>query len=225
MKEKRHEIKYLLNYTEYISCIRKVEKLLKRDMNSNENGYIVNSLYFDNYYNKAVTEKIDGLEIRHKYRIRYYNNNLRNSKLERKSKIGLITTKENIKITDVEVKDILNKQYSFLIEKRSNLSNEFYIKLKHELFEPKVIIKYRRQAFVHPIGNLRVTFDRSIKRGYKEVDIFNDNIRYVNCIEDDNIVMEIKYNGYFPDYIRSILQTGNIMREAVSKYVIAREIY
>ena len=49
-------------------------------------GYRVRSLYFDNYNDKVLREKIDGVNEREKFRLRLYNDDTSFIKLEKKVK-------------------------------------------------------------------------------------------------------------------------------------------
>ena len=46
--------------------------------------------YFDNVYDKAIREKIDGVNKREKFRIRYYDGDTSYIQLEKKSKIDML---------------------------------------------------------------------------------------------------------------------------------------
>ena len=59
---------------------------MKRDLHTGEDGlYTVRSIYFDNADDKALREKIYGVQKREKFRIRYYNDDLSLSPWRRKS--------------------------------------------------------------------------------------------------------------------------------------------
>ncbi len=65
---------------------------MERDPHARPDGtYTVHSLYFDDWRDTALREKIDGLPRREKFRIRYYNGDLSFIRLEKKSKVrGLL---------------------------------------------------------------------------------------------------------------------------------------
>lgn len=78
----RHEIKYSINNIDRMELKRKLPYIMKSD----RGGYKVTSLYFDNYRDKALMEKIYGLGNREKFRFRYYNGDFSFIRLEKKSK-------------------------------------------------------------------------------------------------------------------------------------------
>ena len=98
--EFRHEYKYYINYGDYIVLRQRLRAVLQSDSHADENGeYHIRSLYFDNYSDKALREKLDGVNIREKFRIRYYNHDLNVNLLEKKSKINGLCNKQSVNIT------------------------------------------------------------------------------------------------------------------------------
>lgn len=65
-----------------------VYAVMRTDANTNVDGrYLVRSVYFDNYEDKALREKINGISEREKFRIRYHNDDLSYIVLEKRSRI------------------------------------------------------------------------------------------------------------------------------------------
>lgn len=223
LKAKRHELKYTITNLERIVLMNKLNYLLNRDKNCKDDKYIITSVYFDDFKNTAYMQKINGDPFRYKYRIRFYNNDTSFLKLERKSKIHQMTNKTSASITLNEVKQIYNGDYEFLKSKNEEIFKDFYIKLSQGLIKPKVIVKYDRVAYIHPVGNLRITFDSNIQTSNNTVNIFDKNINYVPVMNADELILEIKFNGVIPDYIKNIIQTVNTMQSSSSKYVYSRK--
>lgn len=83
----RHELKHYINFSDYISIKSRLRSIMHIDKNANENNeYKIRSLYFDNVYDKALMEKVIGVPKRHKFRIRFYNDNHEFIRLEKKIK-------------------------------------------------------------------------------------------------------------------------------------------
>lgn len=223
MKRKRHELKYMVSKFDYLVLVRRLERVLKRDRNSKGNSYSITSLYFDDYKNEAYNQKINGEAFRHKYRIRYYNDDLSFVKLEKKSKIIQMTMKVSELLTVDEVEKIYKGDTDFLLAKDGVLYHDFYRQLKHNLLQPKVIVKYEREAFIHPIGNLRITFDKNVKTANFQTMILEEDIHFNSAIECDQVIVEVKFNGILPDYIRCLIQLSNVMQASSSKYVYSRK--
>ena len=223
LKAQRHELKYTISNLDRIILMDRLDHVIKRDKNCENQKYIITSVYFDDCKNTAFKEKIDGDSIRNKYRIRFYNNDTSFLKLERKSKVHQMTQKVSAILTPYEVKLIYAGDYEFLKDKKEDIFKDFYIKLSHGLIKPKVIVKYERVAFVHPVGNLRITLDSCVKTSNNQTNIFAKDISYVPAMGADEVILEIKFNGVIPSYIKNIIQMGNITQSSSSKYVYSRK--
>ncbi|HOZ12718.1 MAG TPA: VTC domain-containing protein, partial [Thermotogota bacterium] len=71
----RHEYKFVINLSDTIEMKKRLACCMEKDPHALSDGsYFVKSLYFDNLYDKALKEKIDGVNPREKFRIRVYNN-------------------------------------------------------------------------------------------------------------------------------------------------------
>lgn len=220
----RHEFKYYINYFEYEILRRRLKAVLKNDDFSNENGeYHIRSLYFEDMKNTALFEKQAGILNRKKYRIRIYNINSDVIKLEKKSRIGQFINKESAKLSKEEFDDIMLGNISFLKNKNNKLLREFYIDITINRYKPEVIVDYVREAYVHSLNNIRITFDKFLKTGLYETSIFDKNIPTIDVIEEPKMILEIKYDHFLPDFIRNILQISSNQRYAISKYVICRK--
>lgn len=221
-KVMRHEKKYTLTWYEFQVLNHKLEYLLKRDPYCPKDGYEVKSLYFDNPYDFGVRQKIDGEEVRHKYRLRVYNNDFSKLKLEKKSKLNVMTQKESLFLQLEEAKKLTNEDADFLSDRDEPLLKTFEYKIKHEKYIPKVIVKYTRLAYVYPIGDLRITFDYNIKKSNSVEKFFNTDNNYMQVNDSDQVIMEVKFNHVIPSFIRSAIQSTHVMASASSKYVLAR---
>lgn len=70
----RHELKFFINYHQYLILRQRLQSLIEKDQHANESGeYHIRSLYFDDINNTALADKLGGLRERAKYRIRIYN--------------------------------------------------------------------------------------------------------------------------------------------------------
>ena len=69
----RHEWKYLIDTAQKELICQRLSHFLKLDKHAEDGGYMIRSLYFDDYFNTAYAEKDAGVLERKKYRIRIYN--------------------------------------------------------------------------------------------------------------------------------------------------------
>ena len=104
----RNEWKYLISTSEKELLELRMKHLLKKDPNAKGNGYMIRSLYFEDYFNSAYAEKESGVLMRKTYRIRIYDCSDRSIKLERKKKFGSYIYKESAPLTKEEFYKILD---------------------------------------------------------------------------------------------------------------------
>ena len=221
----RHELKYYINYTEYILLRNTLKALAQLDKYAGENGeYNIRSLYFDDVYESALMDKMGGSDYRKKYRVRIYNFSDDVIKFEKKIKQGQFVTKKSINISRDEYERILAGEYAFLLRRKEALASELYLELQNNQLRPRVIVDYVREAYVYPFENIRITFDKDLRSGMWLSDIFDPNAPTMSMYEEGTMVLEVKFEKSLPAHIRGVL--GNIQaaqRSAISKYVICRK--
>ncbi|WP_239618563.1 polyphosphate polymerase domain-containing protein [Cohnella mopanensis] len=220
----RHELKYYMNPYQYQVMKRQLRNLLRLDKYAGPSGdYHIRSLYFDDIDNKALHEKLAGVRDREKYRIRIYNRSDKVIHLEKKIKFNDYITKVKEPLTRDNYDSILAGDYEFLNDPSKSLLAEMYDQMKNKLLRPKVIVDYVREAYVCGAGNVRITFDKQLKTGLNRVDIFDPALSMINAFDDDITVFEVKFDEYLPEYVRTAIQTGGLVRQSNSKYVICRK--
>lgn len=224
----RHEIKFIIS--KQMSLVLKQRLALAMDIDKNsvnlDNTYFIRSLYFDDINSTAYYEKIDGVLYRKKYRIRMYNNDSSFIRLERKWKHNNMTSKDQLKISKENCINLLTNQFDNIDKEllNHNLMKEFITDIKVFGLKPSVIVDYKRLAYTYPISEVRITFDEKIKSGLYNCNLFNiDRITY-DVIDNDEVVLEVKFNEVLPEHISIILQTIPMYRQAVSKFALCRSI-
>lgn len=220
MRKYRHEIKYVIS--KQMAEILKQRLLLIMDIDANssnlDNTYLIRSLYFDDINNTAYYEKIDGVEYRKKYRIRIYNYDDSFIRLECKYKHNNMTSKDQYRIDKNTYENIVKGNLNELEMSNNKMFNNFILDLKLKSLKPTVIVDYKRLALTYPISDVRVTFDSCISSGVYNYDLFDKNTNNLSIIDDDNIVLEVKYNEVLPESIAIILSTIPSVRESFSKF-------
>lgn len=220
----RHELKYMINRHQYHVIRQQLKHLVARDPYAGSSGeYHIRSLYFDDISNKALFEKLAGVRDRVKYRIRIYNVRDNVIHFEKKIKFGDYIAKRKEPLTREMFDRLLGGDIEVLNLPDKPLLLEIYQEMKCRQLRPKVIVDYVREAYVCPSGNVRVTFDKELRTGLHAVDIFNRDLNAVRAIDDNFIILEIKYDEYIPDYIRTVLQLQGLNQQSASKYVICRK--
>ena len=89
----RHEWKHVLNTADLLILRQRLRAVMESDPHAVDGRYQIRSLYFDNEEDKALREKIDGVNMREKFRIRLYNCDTTVIHLEKKSKRNGLGTK------------------------------------------------------------------------------------------------------------------------------------
>lgn len=217
----RHEYKHQINFSDIMTLKMRLGALLRHDEHAGEDGtYFVKSLYFDNLWDKALREKVDGVNNREKFRIRYYGNDTSFIRLEKKSKINGLCNKESVRITEEQCRKIINGDIAFLSESENNLMRELYAKMQYQLLRPKSIVTYNRESFVYAPGNVRVTLDTDICGSYNVQEFLNPDLEFLQLYH--NAVLEVKWDEYLPQIIRDAVQIKSRRSAAFSKYAAVR---
>ena len=217
MNEKyRHEYKFIIDERGIMYCKEMLKGICKLDLHTDLNGmYGIRSVYFDTYDDTFFYENESGLDVRHKWRIRTYSNS-ELFFLERKSKKNGMCSKKTIKLSEEEVKRLLNKDYELLNSDKA-LLREFCLEGKRTLLRPVVIIEYERIPFIYKLGNVRITLDMNISASRQIDKFFDEAIRKQPIMEVGEHVLEIKYDEFLPVELEKILCFGNFTRTSFSK--------
>lgn len=217
----RHEWKHEITYSDMLVLRQRLSAVASPDIHAVNGRYTIRSLYFDNLSDKALREKIDGVNVREKFRIRYYGHNNSLIHLEKKSKINNLCLKESADLTRKQAQDIVDGSYDWMLQSDIPLIQEFYSKIMSQGLRPKTIVDYTREPFVFGPGNVRVTLDYNIRTGMNCTDFLN-----LNCVTvpagNAPIILEVKWDAYLPDIIRDAVQLTGCRVGAFSKYAACR---
>ena len=218
----RHEIKHRISRSEDLVLSQRLAKLFKRDKYAGADGdYRVTSLYFDTPYDGALREKLDGINRREKFRLRFYGTDTSFIRLEKKYKINGLCGKKSARITKEQVQKLLCGDIGFLLDTEEPLLMEFYSKIKGKGLGPKTIVSYDREAFLYEAGNVRITLDRNIRTGLGNTN-FPDIGIFMMPADDGETVLEVKYDAFLPEIARMAVQGAGRQAGAYSKYAICR---
>ena len=221
----RHELKYVISDGEHEILARRLRNALKQDKYAKKNGgeYLIRSLYYDDPFDTAVEEKTSGIQVRDKFRIRIYNYSDASIKLERKHKDGPYISKSSLLLSRNECEALLHDEYGFLLRRPEPFAQQMYGIIRTRHLEPKVLVDYTREAYVYPVEDVRITFDKNIRTAMRCTDIFNPDVPTYPATELMNsMILEIKFNRYLPTYVHTLVQLGASQHVAASKYIAAR---
>ena len=220
----REEIKYMLNLDEYCKKKNYLKQILKSDDHNGQQGYLVRSLYFDTFDDRDFYEKEIGTNLRRKIRLRVYDPKSNYAYLEIKQKQGKYQQKRSLKLEKNDAIDISRGIYEPLLKYKDKFALECYVYMKSNFYKPKVIVEYYREAFIAKENNIRITFDRNVRSTESNFDIFDENLHTSPVLDNSNVILEVKYNGFLLSYIKDMLKNSVKTNTSVSKYCLSRNI-
>ncbi|MBE5926362.1 MAG: polyphosphate polymerase domain-containing protein [Lachnospiraceae bacterium] len=220
----RHELKYQINYAEYLAMRQRISAFMKLDENSSKKGnYLIRSIYFDNVDDKVLREKLDGVQKREKFRIRYYNDDFSFITLEKKMKHNSLCLKLSATITEEECRALLAGKTEWMPMHNSEVVRELYYKMNSQQLRPRVMVSYVREPFVYEAGNVRVTFDSCIRTSLYHREFLEEKTYDISAQNNNGeIILEVKYDEFIPEVIVDLLQIEGIRQQAFSKYGVCR---
>lgn len=225
LKGVRHEIKILLSYAEYLSLSATIKAVAAPDRYSMENGdYFIRSLYLDDIYNTAYRTKIAGVDNRKKYRIRCYNGSKDVIKFECKNKYKDRIHKISFPITYEQYTMFMDGKYDFLAAIDHPLAREVYGNIKRVGLSPSVIVDYDREAYIHPLSNTRLTFDKNLRSVINSYDIFSENTYTLPVFDNGSVIFEIKYNEFIPSHIVDMISASRGTKMSLSKFCMCKSL-
>ena len=217
----RHEWKHEISYADLLAIRQRLRAVAESDPHAQGGRYLIRSLYFDNLDDKALREKIDGVNLREKFRIRYYNGDTSVIHLEKKSRRAGLGTKFSAALSREEAQRIVDGDPDWMMDSGRPLVQELYCKMRWQGLRPKVIVDYTREPFIYHPGNVRVTFDYDIRTGLSCTDFLNPDCVTIPA-GDAPILLEVKWDAFLPNIIRDAVQTPGRHAEAFSKYAQCR---
>lgn len=220
----RNELKYSIDYADYLSLRQRLYPIMKADPHVNADGrYTIRSIYFDNYSDKALREKIDGTAKREKFRIRYYNDDFSFITLEKKMKCDSLCLKLDAPLTESECRLLLDGRLDWMLSHQAPLIKEFYAKLKGSQLRPRVLVSYTREPYIYAPGNVRVTFDSDIRTTLWHNEFLEARVWDISAADTPGqIILEVKYDEFLPEIISDIIQTNRVRQQTFSKYCACR---
>lgn len=196
-------------------------------------GYTVRSIYFDTRALDFYHEKLAGLEARKKLRLRGYNGNGARCVvfLEIKRKRATSVTKNRAPVRYVHVPDLFAsgdvERYVLThpaCPRAMEDARRFFFYVRRDALRPVVLVVYEREAYHGKFDpSQRITFDKNLRGAARPtVDALfcEDEVRYAM---PRHFVLEVKFSGPFPAWLRPIVGALGLRVEAMSKYVTCME--
>lgn len=220
----RHELKFICSQSDLLLLENQIRFICPIDAYAGpSNSYNIRSIYFDSMDNEAYYENENGDNDRSKYRIRIYDYSDKIIKLEQKSSHNGLKHKISCTLTREQCDSILIGD-EVIPGKDQSLLSSFLAQRRIQPLLPKVTVDYNRTPYVHPIGNVRITFDRNI-RSSSYIDLFQKDIPSRPILPLGAGLLEVKYDEVLPGAILEVLREGHeLHRTTFSKYYLCRSM-
>lgn len=234
----RFEYKYIFPANQLEKLRALIRPYMELDRHAMENGgeYTVRSIYFDTPDLECYYQKLAGVKRRNKVRLRGYNNEEDGNPVffEIKKKVDEPLFKNRASLSFEEAKAILSgKPPEDFFQKTAkgvkflNDARRFLYHLHARRMQPVVTVIYEREPFQAILkdreNDLRITFDKNLRAvPYPSLEnLFDDSISHP--VDEQNYIMEIKFNRYLPAWARAIITTMGLKKGPASKYVMCLE--
>ncbi len=226
MEEKglRHEWKIAVSRADLLALRTRLSLIAQTDRYAvGDHGlYFIRSLYFDSPEDHVLREKLDGVNFREKFRIRYYNHDTSLIHLEKKTKRDTVGKKDKAVLTLAQAQAIVDGDTAWMAISDQALIRELHAKMHTHGLRPKTIVDYTREAYTYPAGQVRITLDYDLRTGVNCTQAFDADCPTV-APPDTPDILEVKWSSFLPDIIRDIVQLdGGRQVSAFSKYAQCR---
>ena len=225
----RYEFKYFVSNNVANSIFDIAQNFMNLDKFASKikgKSYFVRSLYFDNSQYDNFFEKVDGMQIRKKFRLRTYDNRFNNKSnfyLEMKGRKQDRIIKKRVKIEneDLEYFHSFKNMNELQLKYNSDLINDFIFSEKRKKIKPKILVDYFRKPLINKYGlYFRLTLDSKIVVS-KSNNLFNDKsfcfpIKY----SPGYTILEVKFERSIPAWFHRVVQSFSLNRKSISKFVI-----
>ena len=217
----RHEWKHEINAADMAVLRQRLRAVMRPDSHGEEGRYFIRSLYFDNPADRVLRQKLDGVDRREKFRLRYYNRDPGLIRLEKKSKRNGLGWKQTACLAREEAQAIAEGRPEWMASAREPLVWELYSKMRTQGLRPRTIVDYTREAYLFGPGNVRVTLDFHLRTGLNCTRFLDPDCVTVPA-GDAPIILEVKWDAFLPDIIRDAVQLEGRHTAAFSKYAACR---
>lgn len=216
----RHEWKHRIDTAGLLALRARLGAVLQRDPHALGGSYQVRSLYFDNLADKALREKLESVNHREKFRLRFYNGDLSLLVLEKKTKTNGLCGKAQTPLSVEEARALLEGRHQEL-GASSPLLGELRRKIGSQGLRPKAIVEYTREPFLYGPGNVRVTLDYNIRTALSPAGFLDPGCVTLPAAGAP-VILEVKWDAFLPGLVRDLVQLPGTRTSAFSKYAASR---
>lgn len=218
----RQEKKYWMTQVDLQRLSARLDSVMRQDPHNGAQGYIIRSLYFDTLWDTDYYDKIDGVDLRRKIRLRVYDPAASFAMLEMKQKEGNYQKKRSLRLERSDAQMLSQGNYDPLLQYPDPFAAECYGLLHRQCYQPKTIVEYRRKAYIVQENKIRITLDQEIRATESNWDLFSPQLSLYPVMDPFNGLLEVKYNGFLLSYIKALVSGMDRAELSVSKYCLAR---
>lgn len=220
----RQEKKYAINLADGAALRHRLGAVMHGDPHNGPQGYEIRSLYFDTPDDQDFHDKIDGMELRRKIRLRVYSPQADFAMLEMKQKEGPYQRKRSLRLSRGEALRLCQGDLRPLRDHADPFAAECYGLMHCRCYRPKAVVAYHRQAYVARENHIRITLDSRIAATESSCGLFSQHLPLYAVMDPFQMVLEVKYNGFLLSYLKDLLDLVNRPQLSVSKYCLARSV-
>ncbi len=220
----RQEKKFLIGLPDYYRYSGNLAKFMMEDPHNHRDGYTIRSLYFDSLEDRDFQEKIAGVSLRRKIRLRCYGPDCDFALLEMKQKEAQLQKKRSLRFSREEAGRLILGDFNILLSRQDPLALECYALMNIHGYRPCAVVEYRRKAFIANENKIRVTFDHSMVGTESNFNIFDPVLSQYPLQEPSLVILEVKYNGFLLSYIKDMLRDCSSGELSISKYCLSRTV-
>lgn len=218
----RQEKKYLMTIADGQALGGRLGAVMREDGHNGAFGYRVRSLYFDTLDETDFYDKLNGLELRRKLRLRCYGPEADFALLEMKQKEGIYQKKRSLQVSRRDAERLALGEYDALLTYDEPFAAECYGLMQRMCYRPKTVVEYRRRAFVAKENHIRITLDHNIVATEASSALFAPDLPLYPVLDPFQLVLEVKYDGFLLSYIKGLVNAADRSELSVSKYCLAR---
>jgi len=230
VSEGRYELKYIIAEEQVPGLLKTVEPYVQPDPNASPLprggfGYIVSSLYLDDVALTGYTERLNMDRIRNRVRARTYATRGSGAPvfLECKRKLDNQVIKHRAFACTAEEWERLGpRPWQHAPERLSGakraVAERFVRHVDGFNMVPVCIVRYEREIFIE--GSARLTLDRDVRAVSKPTTTDLYAPADVQLIPLGYIVLELKFNGQMPGWMRVVNRQLRLRAEPVSKFAL-----
>lgn len=233
----RYEHKYVATHEAARALVKDLEEAMVPDPESGTDGYQVRSLYFDTGDRAAYFEKLDGVDPRHKVRLRIYGDPSgapRACFLEVKHRAGPLIFKDRLKLpgdalADLAEQGVLAPDLEVLSPLAAGApASPGRARLERILASqarvPSCTVGYRRLAYMTRLDpSLRLTVDVDLRAAGPGAMLRPAADGGIAFLPADLCVVELKFHWATPAWLVSLFRAHGLVQRRYSKYASAME--